>query len=469
MLDEATRTAILKLHDRGIGSRTIAAQLGVSRKAVRSVVKSRTAKVPPLERAEAAEPFREQILELYARYEGHLGRVHDELVTAGADFSYPALTAFCRRHGIGHAPPPPAGHYEFAPGKEMQHDTSPHWAKLAGVQTKVQTASLVLCTSRIIFFQIYPRFRRFECKHFLAEALAYFGGAAADCMIDNTHVVVASGSGATMVPAPEMAAFGARYGFTFKAHEKGDANRSARVEAPFHRIDKGFLTGADFADFAHLNRAARTTCDDWNAKYSNKLHASRRELFTVERPHLRPLPLHLPEIYLLHTRTVDAEGYLHVNRIRYSAPYALIGRQLEVRETMSLVELYDGPRRVAVHARVTGPLDTRVLEPSHRPPRGERPKQGPPVEEATLLLLEPQLADYVARLKQHTGGRGTLALRRLLALVRDYPRESLLTAVEKAGQYGLFDLQRLERMVLREIAHEYFVLPLERDKEDDDE
>ena len=44
----------------------------------------------------------------------------------GATLSYPALTAFCRRHGIGHDPPEPAGRYDFAPGQEMQHDTSPH-------------------------------------------------------------------------------------------------------------------------------------------------------------------------------------------------------------------------------------------------------------------------------------------------------------------------------------------------------
>lgn len=69
------------------------------------VVTNGRAQVPPLERAEAADPWREQILELQARYEGHLGRVHEELVKRGATLSYPALTAFCRRHGLGSTPP----------------------------------------------------------------------------------------------------------------------------------------------------------------------------------------------------------------------------------------------------------------------------------------------------------------------------------------------------------------------------
>jgi len=240
MLDEATRTAILKLHDQGHGSRMISRTLATARSTVRRAISSGHAQVPPLVRAQLAEAWREAILELYARYEGHLGRVHEELLQRGATLSYPALTAFCRKHGIGTAPPLPAGRYEFPAGAEMQHDTSPHQAKIRGVLTRVQTASVMLCYSRMIFFQMYPRFTRFECKAFLAQAIAYFHGAAATCMIDNSHVVVAAGSGATMIPAPEMAAFAERYGFVFTAHEKGDANRSARVEAPFHRIEQGF-------------------------------------------------------------------------------------------------------------------------------------------------------------------------------------------------------------------------------------
>src|SRR5207248_3953961 len=139
---------------------------------------------------------------------GNLVRVHEELVISGAELSYPALTAFCRRHGIGQAPPVAVGQYHFEPGEEMQHDTSPHELALAGKKRKVQTASAVLCYSRMLFFQCYPTFRRFDCKVFLTEALRYMTGATSRVMIDNTHVVVLRGSGRDMVPVPEMAAFG---------------------------------------------------------------------------------------------------------------------------------------------------------------------------------------------------------------------------------------------------------------------
>ena len=64
-------------------------------------------------------------------------------------------------------------------GEELQHDTSPHEVELAGRKRKVQTASAVLCYSRMLFFQCYPTFQRFDCKVFLTEALRYLGGAPA--------------------------------------------------------------------------------------------------------------------------------------------------------------------------------------------------------------------------------------------------------------------------------------------------
>ena len=214
MLSQAQRTTILELHTQGVAKREIARVLGISRVAVRQVLRSNSTAVPELRRAEKAEPYRQQILELFDRCQGNLVRVHEELVAGGAELSYPALTAFCRRHGIGQVPPVAAGQLSIlSQARRLQHDTSPHELELAGKKRKVQTASAVLCYSRMLFFQCYPTFQRFDCKVFLTDALRYFCGATEPVMIDNTHVVVLRGTGREMVPVPEMAAFAERFGF----------------------------------------------------------------------------------------------------------------------------------------------------------------------------------------------------------------------------------------------------------------
>ena len=116
MLSQAQRTAILELSGKGVSKREISHVLQVSRLTVRKVLRTNSTDVPEIPRAEKAEPYREQILELLLSCKGNLVRVHEDLVAGGATLSYQALTGFCRRQGIGQAPVVPSGQYHFEPG-----------------------------------------------------------------------------------------------------------------------------------------------------------------------------------------------------------------------------------------------------------------------------------------------------------------------------------------------------------------
>ena len=145
MLNQRQRAAILEMHAQGVNKKEIARVLGISRLSVRKVIHANSTDVPLLARPEKAEPYRQQILELHSQCKGNLVRVHEELRALGADFSYQALTAFCRRHGLIQPPPVPVGRYSFDPAEECQHDTSPHVVEVAGKKCKANTASAVLC------------------------------------------------------------------------------------------------------------------------------------------------------------------------------------------------------------------------------------------------------------------------------------------------------------------------------------
>lgn len=459
MLSQNQRTTILELHAQGVSKREIARVLNISRLSVRKVLRANSAEVPKLLRPEKAEPYRQQILELLDSCKGNLVRVQEELAASGVHLSYSTLTAFCRRHGIGQPPIVPSGNYHFQPGEEIQHDTSPHELELSGKRRKVQTASAVLCYSRMLFFQMYPTFQRFDCKVFLTEALRYFGAVPTRVVIDNTHVVVLRGTGREMVPVPEMAAFAERFGFQFMAHELGDANRSARVERPFWFVERNFLAGRHFTNWQDLNQQARQWCDRVNATYKKHIRAVPRELFAVERQHLKPLPVWIPEVYRLQERIVDVEGYVALNSNRYSVPFTWIGRRVEVRETKNQVVIQLDARNAVTHQRVAEAEYQRITVAAHRPPRGtssQRPNPHP--EEQLILQAAPEITDYVTALKQRSRKLVVLALRQLLRLVRDYPREPLLAAVCEAAHYGLYDLDRVERMILRRVAQDYFRL-----------
>jgi hypothetical protein len=231
------------------------------------------------------------------------------------------------------------------------------------------------------------------------------------------------------------------------------------VERPFFFIENNFLAGRAFASWSDLNQQARQWCDRVNSTYKKHIRAVPRELFAVERLHLKALPGWIPEVYRLHQRTVDVEGYVSVNSIRYSVPVSWIGRRVEIRETRDRLDIELDTRHIVTHDRALTPLSQRITLAEHRPPRGEGVKRNAPhPEEQALVVAAPEIAAYVTALKQSGRKVVALALRQLLRLLREYPREPFLAAVAEAARYGLYDLDRLERMILRRVARDYFLL-----------
>lgn len=457
MLDETTRQTILTLAAKQVPKRKIARLLGISRHSVREVIASGSHEPKEIERAEKAAPHRDEILRLHRVCKGNRVRVHEELLAQGVEISYPALTAYCRRHGIGTVPKVPVGRYPFEPGQEMQHDTSPHRAKIGGKVRKLHSAGAVLAFSRMAFFQGYPRFRRFECKLFLTEALRYFQGAPKQTMIDNTHVIVLRGTGKDMVPTAEMEAFAERYGMVFRAHALGDANRSAHVERLFHTVENNFLAGRSFTDWQDFNQQARAWCERKNREVKRHLKAAPIERYATEQAHLRPLPVWVPEPYLLHHRIVDVHAYVTVETNRYSVPAAWIGKPVQVRQEAHAIRITRG-RETITHPRHLEPEQKWVTLPEHR---GERPRKKasePPRELAVLLRKAPGIESYLHTLRRHTRRSYGFALRQILRMLKQYPEGPVLDAVRDAEHYGLYDVERLETMVLQRIDQDFFPL-----------
>jgi len=369
---------------------------------------------------------------------------------------YSTLTRWVREADL-RAPKQRSGNYHFGMGEEMQFDTSPHRLKLGDHPVKAQCASLVLAYCRRDFIQYYPCFTRFEAKAFLREALCFMDGSAGRCMVDNSNVVVASGSGAEAMIAPEMEAFGQIFGFEFVAHAIGDANRSARVERPFYYVERNFLPGRRFSSWENLNAQARAWCEQVaNQKPKRSLGMSPEAAYVLEKPCLLPLPAHLPPVYQAFTRIVDVEGYAYLDTNRYSVPERLIGKKVEVYKYPEQVKILFRHREVAEHPRLVGKRHGQSTLKAHRRPKRRQAYQGPSDEERQLCGESEALNRYVAGLKKRSPGRGVSRLRRLLAMRRTYPRQAFLAAIEKALQYGLYDLHRLEHLILERVAGDFF-------------
>ena len=443
-----------------MGLREISRTLKVSRNTVRSVIKKGGA--PESARESKYLEHLSVIKMLVRECRGNAVRVREELESRhGISIPYQSLTWIIRKHEIGSQKSKKrAGEYVFEPGEEMQHDTSPHNLKLGERKITAQCASLVLSYSRKIYVQYYPCFTRFECKVFLAKAVAFMDGACGKCIIDNTHVIVASGVGPDAIITPEMEHFGQIYKTKFVPHWLNDPNRKARVERPFHYIENNFIPGRTFNDWQDLNQQAEDWCRNTsNPKYKRSLKMSPDAAYIIEKPSLKPLPPFTPPVYQSCYRVVDIQGYVQLETNRYSVPHKLVGAKMEVQKHWDKVLVYDKQKMVAEHKRLIDNKETRTTLPNHHPPLNrERSHQGPAKEELLLLGKNDKLDCYIKNLKERSRGRGVLNLRRLLNLQRTYPQEPFMAGITTALTYGLYDLARLEKIILHNIAGDFFDL-----------
>ena len=197
-----------------------------------------------------------------------------------------------------------------------------------------------------------------------------------------------------------------------------------------------------------------------NQKVKRSLGTSPRAAFEQERPALRPLPAHRPAVCVIAHRVVDTEGYVHLETNRYSVPERLLGKAVEVYQYFETVAIYFQGREVARHPRAIGQRDRRLTAAGHHgPPRTPAQLIRPRRSRRCWSTPRRCSRDYVQALVAHAPGRGAARLKRLLQFQRTYPTEPFLAAVAQALTYGLYDLTRLESLILKQVRGAFFQLP----------
>ena len=228
MIDAEERKAIFLLHQKGIGMRKIALQLGISRNTVREILEHKGT-MPDSVRSDKIRIETEILERLYAECNGYAQRVHEKLVEEeGIQVKYSTLTRMLREKGISRPQKTRCDEVPDRPGVEMQHDTTVYYVPIAQKRTRVTASLLYMRYSKRRHLKFYRAFNRFKMKCFFHEGLMFWGYSAAQCIIDNTNLARLRGTGKNAVIVPEMEVFGKRYGFEFICHEKGHANRKGR-------------------------------------------------------------------------------------------------------------------------------------------------------------------------------------------------------------------------------------------------
>lgn len=463
MIEADKRKVIFLLHQEGMSAREMARRLAVGRNTVRTIIEQK-GQMPEVVRPPKVHLDPELLQRLYEQCDGWVQRVQEKLAEEeGIQVKYSTLTWKLRQLGLSKSRPARCGQVPDEPGAEMQHDTTVYKLKLGEQTVKVVATILYLRYSKRRYLKFYRTFDRFKMKCFLHQALTYWGYAARQCLIDNTNLARLYGTGAQAVIVPEMAAFAKQYGFQFRCHEKGHADRKAGEERSFWTTETNFLPGRSFRTLEDLNQQAfRWATVRLEHRPQGKAKLIPAKAFEHERRYLTPLPAHLPAPYQVHDRGTDQYGYVAFDGNYYWVPGT--GRDpVKVLEYSDRLKIYLARECLAEYPLPPDSVKNQRFSPPGLPAPPYQPKNRrhpTDQEEKRLRALAPEVSAYLDFALETKGVQRHAFLRRLLALSQKMTAELFLKTVQRASRYRITSLETLQRIALLYLQEGPGELPL---------
>jgi transposase len=113
------------------------------------------------------------------------------------------------------------------------------------------------------------------------------------------------------------------------------------------------LRHRQFFSIEELNEAIWELLDSLNRRPMKKFGKSRYDLYLeLDRPALKALPSQPYRLRQFKVSRVSVEYHVEVEKSYYSVPYQLIGKEVNIRYSDKLVEIFYNNKRIALHSRL---------------------------------------------------------------------------------------------------------------------
>ena len=377
---------ILKSHREGKSQRTISQELGISRKTVRKYLAGFEAGL----RGDPSETVLGDHLALAPRYDASkrsrtkltpeamekidslLGEnqkkrqeglrkqllknrdIHERLQAQGIDVGYTTVCNYISAQNGKGRTREAFIRQEYGPGSVCEFD----WGE---IQLEIDGASgryyLAVFTSAHSNYRFALVFNRQDTLAFLEAHTAFFSHTGAvyhEMVYDNMRVAVARFTGKGKEPTVALLQLRGHYGFTHRftnirrGNEKGHVERSVEVVRR-----KSFGTRHRFGSLGEARDWLAASLERTNGTRQQLTGRTASELFALEREAMPVAPVGMECAELVQLRA-DKYATVSYKTNRYSVPDHLVGAFVTVKVKTDSLQMFEGPGRVAVHARSYG-------------------------------------------------------------------------------------------------------------------
>jgi transposase len=344
--------------------KSIARAVGLSIQTVRKILSQASPR--PYARQPAAggllKPFREYVLQRVAAVGYCAQAVFEELQVRGYTGGYDTVRRFVgplRQEVDIEA----TVRFETPPGVQGQADWGQCWTIVAGKRTKVHLFVLTLGYSRKMYAvaaadEKMPAFLR---SH--EEAFEFLGGVPQEIVYDNLKSVVLGRDfeGSRFEWNPIFWDFSRYYGFRPHPHRPYRPQTKGKVESGVKYV-KRFLRGKEFRSLDDLNAwLLEWIINVADQRIHGTTHRQPAAMFLEEKDLL--LSCQGRRAYILEERSirhVSKDCLVAFRTNRYSVPYRLAGKRVEVLTDGEMIKIYHSGELISSHARLEGSYHSSI-------------------------------------------------------------------------------------------------------------
>ncbi len=352
----------------GLGKKAIARELNISVNTVRKYLAMDEASISRY----LDNPSRHKQLDAYRDYIIHLLETFPQLsavkVQRKLQAKYPELSLSSRtvRRYVQQLKASVASkqvrYYQpvldHVPGEQCQVDPGElRGVLINGVETTVYFVVFVLSYSRLMYVALSDRAINTECFIRMHDAaFRYFGGVTAECVYDQTKLVVIDEQYRELTLNAHFHEYATHAGFRIQACEGYDPESKGKVEAGVKYVKGNALYGEVFDSWSSLEYFVA----DWLDTTANtRVHATTGEVpqqyyDQQERSQMKPYcspAIVQPDGHSM-TRKADKTGLISYRSNKYSVPMAYQRSQVGVEETGQQLHIVDlvNHERIASHS-----------------------------------------------------------------------------------------------------------------------
>jgi len=257
--------------------------------------------------------------------------------------------------------------FETEPGQQSQIDWGQARAYLKGQPVVLHVFVLTLGFSRRGYYRACASEQLGLFLESHEAAFEHFGGLTREHLYDRPRTVCEP-SGGKWRWNETFRAFAGHWGFEPRLCAPYRAQTKGKVESGVKYVKRNFLPGRRFVDMVDV----QAQMDEWNATIADeRIHGTTHmrpiARFADERGALMAIAGHGAFGERRRLGRIVADDYLvSFQTNRYSVPYRLIGKAVEVLALGDTLRIEHGGQAVAEHPRLAGKHQMRIL-PEHGP------------------------------------------------------------------------------------------------------